>query len=109
MNKEQQILQELIAERKRIDDLIKRYESGGEDKQPLSRITINDSFDPMNLPNGDRVHRERYVTKTVTITNINNDYRHVENHIHNHHTNTNISIGDSAISVVGGLIRNIFE
>lgn len=110
MNKEQ-LLQELITERKRIDDLIKRYET------PASTIKFSDLLDSaQNSEDNDYesednecVYRERVITKTVTITNINNDYRHIENHVHTQHTNTNLSIGDSALSAFGGILHNFLE
>lgn len=114
MNNEQQILQELIAERKRIDELIKRY--GGNDDTPRqsSEVNFSDLIDPsLNSQHIDCSPHSTGNVATVTTTNvtINNDYsvNYVENNIHTHHTNTNVSLGDTAVSVVGGLLRNLFE
>ena len=116
MARDDEILRELIAQRKKIDDMISLYQK---DHGELATTVEETSLKPKEYSFGELVrhslgHDELVCTReaaqcNIEIINIDNSVHVTNNHRHESHVNTTLAGGDSVIDTIGSLFRGLLD
>lgn len=123
MSREDEILQELIAQREKLNDMIKSYQEGNGE---LSAVVPTKETKPKEVSFEELLERSVHDEDLCTVEsssnrivyapnvkvynyNVNVDYSHHETTNHESHTNTTLAGGDKVIDAIGGIFNRLFE